>query len=139
MATKGSDFESTWRTLSSSFREIHTKNASKLSFEELYRCEYNLTLQKQGEELYNKVCEFEREWLGNDVCAGIVTAISPSLLVGDSVESTDMAMERIVAGDRFIVKLKEAWEHYELCMGMINDVLMYMVCSSPSPPPEFVI
>jgi cullin 3 len=36
-----------WAELSASLREIHTKNASKLSFEELYRNAYKLVLKKK--------------------------------------------------------------------------------------------
>ena len=43
------DFDSMWDVLASSLREIHTKNASKLSFEELYRNAYKLVLKKRGE------------------------------------------------------------------------------------------
>ena len=43
------DFENTWATIASAFTEIHTKNASKLSYEELYRHAYRVVLKKKGE------------------------------------------------------------------------------------------
>ncbi|KAK3076578.1 Cullin-3, partial [Teratosphaeriaceae sp. CCFEE 6253] len=49
------DFHTTWAILETAFGEIHTKNASALSFEELYRYAYKIVLKKKGEELYNRV------------------------------------------------------------------------------------
>lgn len=122
------DFETTWKTLSSSLREIHTKNASNLSFEELYRNAYKLVLKKQGEALYQKVKKFEEGWLSGVVRLKLKDLLSGSLLAGASkaaVGQTDN--ERRVAGEKFLRGLKEAWEDHNLCMNMITDVLMYMV------------
>ncbi|KAI6888625.1 hypothetical protein KC318_g15023, partial [Hortaea werneckii] len=38
------DFDQTWNVLEGAFKEIHTKNASALSFEELYRNAYKIVL-----------------------------------------------------------------------------------------------
>ncbi|KAI5297619.1 Bud site selection protein 6 [Ascosphaera pollenicola] len=56
-------FDAIWGKLAAAFQEIHTKNASKLSFEELYRAGYRLVLKKQGERLYDNVCNLEAEYL----------------------------------------------------------------------------
>ena len=61
----------TWRSLSTAVSKIYEKNASELSFEELYRCRqltslihmlhfrnaYNLVLHKHGDLLYNGIQE----------------------------------------------------------------------------------
>jgi len=61
----------TWRSLSTAVSKIYEKNASVLSFEELYRCRqltslvdmlhfrnaYNLVLHKHGDLLYNGIQE----------------------------------------------------------------------------------
>lgn len=39
----------------------------------------------------------------------------------------DQSNERRAAGEKFLSVLREAWEDHQLCMGMITDVLMYMV------------
>ena len=44
-----------WTSLRRAIDEIHNKNASVLSFEELYRNAYNLVLHKHGELLYDGV------------------------------------------------------------------------------------
>ncbi|PGH05013.1 hypothetical protein AJ79_06899 [Helicocarpus griseus UAMH5409] len=121
------DFDTSWDTLSSSLREIHTKNASNLSFEELYRNAYKLVLRKKGTDLYDRVADLEKDWLQNEVLQKVSAFVAPSLaLEGDAVDTLDQANERRVAGERFLLRLKEVWEDHQLCMGMITDVLMYM-------------
>ena len=122
------DFEAMWAELSSSLREIHTKNASKLSFEELYRNAYKLVLKKKGETLYERVKLFEQEWLGHEVRARINGVLSPAVLTGaGGAMGNTTVNEKRVAGERFLKGLKQAWEDHNLCMNMTTDVLMYMV------------
>lgn len=120
------DFEQDWKSLSSSLREIHTKNASTLSFEELYRNAYKLVLKKKGEPLYNKVKEFEQDWLANYVRPRILEELPPSLLAAHNGAQLS-ANERRAAGEKLLRSLKSAWEDHNLCMNMTTDVLMYMV------------
>ena len=128
------DFDSMWDVLASSLREIHTKNASKLSFEELYRNAYKLVLKKRGETLYIRVKEFEEEWLANQVQPRIIEELSQTLLLAISGSQTiATANEKRVAGERLLRALKQAWEDHNLCMNMTTDVLMYMVGKPPSP------
>lgn len=115
--------------LSSSLKEIHTKNASTLSFEELYRNAYRIVLLSQGDELYNRVKDLEKEWLANEVQKRVAAAVTPTLLLAkDPTDTQDQSSERRAAGEKFLRVLKESWEDHQLCMGMITDVLMYMVC-----------
>ena len=123
------DFDSMWDVLASSLREIHTKNASKLSFEELYRNAYKLVLKKRGESLYTKVKQFEEEWLANEVQPRIIEELSQTLLIATpETQTITTANEKRVAGEKLLRALKEAWEDHNLCMNMTTDVLMYMVC-----------
>lgn len=122
------DFDTSWNVLASSLREIHTKNASKLSFEELYRNAYKLVLKKRGETLYIRVKEFEEEWLANEVQPRIIDVLSPTILLLSSGGSSITTInERRAAGERLLRALKQAWEDHNLCMNMTTDVLMYMV------------
>lgn len=121
------DFEKTWPTIEAAFREIHTKNASKLSYEELYRHAYRIVLKKNGEQLYNKVHEFERQWLGSEVRAAIQQLLSPNLLVNAQSVGGTTTNERRVAGERFLKSMKQAWGDHRICTSMLADVLMYMV------------
>ncbi|KAI4216881.1 MAG: hypothetical protein LQ351_000830 [Letrouitia transgressa] len=119
------DFEREWKSLSLSLREIHTKNASTLSFEELYRTAYKLVLKKKGETLYDKVQEFEQHWLSDTIRPRILDQLPLNLLdhqAGSSLTSN----ERRLAGEKLLRSLKQAWEDHNLCMNMTTDVLMYM-------------
>jgi hypothetical protein len=130
-ATRHVDFEELWSVLASSLREIHTKNASTLSFEELYRNAYRMVLMTREEELYDRVKQLEQDWLCDEVQKRVTAAISPSLVIArEPTDAQDQSSERRAAGERFLAVLKEAWEDHQLCMGMITDVLMYMVCPS---------
>ena len=112
-------------------REIHTKNASKLSFEELYRNAYKLVLKKMGEQLYLKVKEFEEVWLVNEIRPQVLAELSPCLFIRHSGSAAiAMANEKRVAGEKLMRTLKRAWEDHNLCMNMTTDVLMYMVSRS---------
>ncbi|KAH8727905.1 Cullin [Phaeosphaeriaceae sp. PMI808] len=120
------DFENTWATIEAAFREIHTKNASKLSYEELYRYSYRIVLKKKGEQLYNKVHDFERDWLANQVRASIQQLLSPNLVADAQGAAVTSSNERRTAGEKFLKGLKQAWGDHQVCMSMLADVLMYM-------------
>jgi cullin 3 len=122
------DFEANWQKLAVSLRKIHTKEASVLSFEELYRNAYKLVLKKKGETLYYKVKEFEENWLAGEVQPRILEVLSPSLMFAATGAQTVITVnEKKAAGDKLLGALKEAWEDHNLCMNMTTDVLMYMV------------
>ena len=126
------DFDKTWGVLAASFKEIHTKNASELSFEELYRNAYRLVLKKMGEALYENVKSFEASWLADTVRVRIVGLITNSLAAED-VGSTGTAgpNERRVSGEKLLRGLRDAWDDYNICMNMTAQVLMYMVSLLP--------
>ncbi|EXJ82661.1 Cullin 3 [Capronia epimyces CBS 606.96] len=121
------DFDSIWTTLSTAFLEIHGKNASKLSFEELFRGAYKLVLKKKQDLLYDRVVQLEESWLRDHVRPRILSLITPTMTVG-SLEQTPGAQsnERRIAGERFIRAITDAFADHQLSMGMITDVLMYM-------------
>lgn len=125
--TEDVDFDSSWAVLSSSLHEIHTKNASSLSFEELYRNAYKLVLKKKGEPLYLNVTAFEKQWLIEVIRPRILAAMSPSLLNRHGVTDSTSAIEKRGAGELLLKSLKNAWDDHLLCMNMTTDVLMYMV------------
>ena len=122
------DFDSMWGILANSLREINTKNASSLSFEELYRNAYKLVLKKRGETLYLRVKEFEEEWLATQVQPHILTVLSSTLILGNAGGlAINTINEQRAAGEKLLRALKQAWEDHNLCMNMTTDVLMYMV------------
>jgi cullin 3 len=121
------DFETQWGILSSALREIHEKNASKLSFEQLYRASYKIVLKKQGDALYDRVKEYEEQWFGGMVMPGIRALITNNLVnitLGGISGTT--ANERRLTGEDFMKGLKSSWEDHNTVMNMTTDVLMYM-------------
>jgi cullin 3 len=126
-AASQDNFSSLWEILSSSLTEIHTKNASTLSFEELYRNAYRIVLMTRGPELYENVKKQEENWLRSTVQKRITDSISSTLIRAQAAtEIQDQSEERRAAGEKFLSAFKEAWEDHQLCMSMITDVLMYM-------------
>eukprot|EP01094_Clydonella_sp_ATCC50884_P028172 TRINITY_DN8371_c0_g1_i2.p1 TRINITY_DN8371_c0_g1~~TRINITY_DN8371_c0_g1_i2.p1 ORF type:complete len:738 (+),score=239.95 TRINITY_DN8371_c0_g1_i2:74-2287(+) len=95
--------EQTWKLLKHAIHEIHKKNASVLSFEELYRNAYNMVLHKYGDMLYAGLREVVHERL-REVAAGV------------SASNEENLLER----------LNDAWKDHKVSMLMIRDILMYM-------------
>ncbi|KAJ5653723.1 hypothetical protein N7490_000726 [Penicillium lividum] len=123
------NYDAVWAVLSASLTEIHTKNASSLSFEELYRSAYRIVLMQRGADLYNNVKEHEAGWLHGTVRKLVTQSISATLIRAQSQNASellDQSNERRAAGEKFLAVLKEAWEDHQLCMAMITDVMMYM-------------
>ena len=116
-----------WAILQSALREIHEKNASKLSFEQLYRASYKIVLKKQGDRLYDRVREFEEQWFGSQVMPAIRKQITSNLVnITLGGVSGTTANERRVTGEEFLKGLKASWEDHNIVMNMTTDVLMYM-------------
>ena len=58
-------------SLQLAIHEIYNKNASTLSFEELYRNSYNLVLYKRGDMLYDGVTDTIKQKAENSVLGNI--------------------------------------------------------------------
>ena len=122
------DVEATWLVLETAFQDIHRKNASKLSFEELFRNAYKLVLKKKQEDLYDRVCRFEEQYLRNSVRPRVNGYGTTAMQVGLEGQASDSnANERRMDGEAFMREVKTAFQDQQLSMGMITDVLMYMV------------
>ena len=95
--------DKTWKILRDAIHEITNRNASGLSFEELYRNAYNMVLHKFGDRLYN----------------GVVEEITAHL------EGVSAKVEK-AQGQEFLRELNARWANYCESMRWINDILMYM-------------
>lgn len=93
----------TWDALANAIDEIYNRNASRLSFEELYRNAYNLVLHKFGVLLYDGVTE--------KISAHLLETVQRLADVPDST-----LLEEIAA----------TWSEHQITMVMIRDILMYM-------------
>lgn len=93
----------TWEALARAIDEIYNRNASQLSFEELYRNAYNLVLHKHGVLLYD----------------GVSDKISSHLL--ETVERLTTVPDPSVLED-----MAHTWNEHQITMIMVRDILMYM-------------
>ncbi|KAK6533626.1 Cullin-3 [Orbilia ellipsospora] len=112
-------FDEAWGLLSEALQQIYERDASNLSFEELYRTAYKMVLKKHGDALYNSVNDLVKERLRR-VTATQLKPTRPTFAAGSS------AIERRESGNRFLASVKQAWEDHQLCLGMITDILMYL-------------
>ncbi|CAD7698288.1 unnamed protein product [Ostreobium quekettii] len=95
--------EQTWKVLEDAIEKIHNHNASKLSFEELYRNAYNMVLHRFGDKLY----------------MGLINTLTYHLhKIAAVVESAH--------GESFLRELKNRWDEHQKSTQMIRDILMYM-------------
>ncbi|KAK0667345.1 Cullin [Cercophora samala] len=120
-------FDQCWATLQSAMTDIHNKNASKLSFENLYRASYKITLVKRGEDLFNKVKEFETEWFHKHIIPGVDELVRNNLPSIALIQmTTSSSHERREAGERLLRGIRKIWEDHNTSMNLIADMLMYL-------------
>jgi cullin 3 len=93
----------TWEALANAIDEIYNRNASQLSFEELYRNAYNLVLHKHGTLLYD----------------GVSDKISLHLL-----ETVERLQD--IPDSSLLEEIALTWNEHQITMIMVRDILMYM-------------
>ena len=130
------DLEEAWDVIKNSLREMHTKNASALSFEAIYRQAYKIVLKKQGSILYERVQDLERNWLRDDVRCQLKELIAPSLLPKEQASGHEaFANERRHDGEKYMKAVKQAFEDHQVVMNMATDVFMYLVSAGKAKRP----
>ncbi|ORZ07297.1 Cullin-domain-containing protein [Lobosporangium transversale] len=112
-AAAESHFESTWSTLANAITTIHEQKAYTLSYEEVYRCGYNLVIHKCGERLYNGTKELIEKHLMSEAESKIV----PILGIADTSPSE---------GVQVLKAIQRLWKHHVTCLLMISDILVHM-------------
>ncbi|KAB8345989.1 hypothetical protein FH972_023041 [Carpinus fangiana] len=121
------DFEETWANVASCLQQMHTKNASHLSFEVIYRWAYKIVLKKMGGTFYDRFQAFERKWLDETVRPNLETLLSPAFTsTTHSTEVPATVNERRIAGETFLRGLTDAFADHQQVMNMTTDVFMYL-------------
>jgi len=105
--------------------DIHNMNASNWQYEQLYRVGYKVVILKKGPELYERIKDFERKWLRENVMAKLLDFITPEF-VATLESATTSANERRQLGQKLLRSLRDTWVDHETSMNMIADILMYM-------------
>lgn len=98
-----SQAKKTWSSLQCAIDEIYEKNASSLSFEELYRNAYHLVLYKHGDLLYNGLQE---------------------TIIKKTIEKSEKLL--LFQDDNILDVISKMYDEHKTIMGMIKDILMYM-------------
>jgi len=130
--------QNTFASLASAMDEIHNRNASTLSFEELYRNAYNLVLHKHGGLLYEGV----QERLGMHLRRSGLTLVrlaredsaassggkasAASLLLPGGSGGALMAVVGSRDQYRLLEELASCWKEHRITMVMVRDIFMYM-------------
>jgi cullin 3 len=118
-----SEAAAVWDVLAGAIDEIYNRNASQLSFEELYRNAYNLVLHKHGALLYEGVTAKLSSHLAATVeklaatSSSTTTSSSSAFTSASSSSTTDV---------RLLEEMARAWREHTITMIMIRDILMYM-------------
>ncbi|KAL2137022.1 hypothetical protein VTI74DRAFT_10498 [Chaetomium olivicolor] len=127
LSRDSSEFEPCWDILKSALTDIHNKNASRLSFENLYRASYKIVLRKKGQLLYDRVKAFEEEWFRDHVLPRISELVSSNLVSIALIQMPgSSAHERRETGERFLRGIRSTWEDHNMSMNMVADILMYL-------------
>jgi cullin 3 len=96
----------TWEVLANAIDEIYNRNASQLSFEELYRNAYNLVLHKHGTLLYEGVSDKLTSHLLKTV-ERLAEVAESSLLEEVSSTWSEHQVRRIIVLDALRIEEKE--------------------------------
>jgi cullin 3 len=127
MGRDKSEFEPCWELLKGALTDIHNKDATQLSFENLYRASYKIVLHRKGQQLYDNVKSFEEAWFRNHILPGVVNLITGNLINVALQNSPGMsAHERRETGERFLRGIRTTWEDHNTSMNMVADILMYL-------------
>ncbi|KAL2270270.1 hypothetical protein VTJ83DRAFT_2454 [Remersonia thermophila] len=121
------EFEPCWELLKGALTDIHNKNATDLSFENLYRASYKIVLFRKGHLLYEHVKSFEEAWFRNHVLPAVNSLVSGNLInVALQNSPGTSAHERRETGERFLRGIRNCWDDHNTSMNMVADILMYM-------------
>ncbi|KAI9224761.1 Cullin [Blastocladiella britannica] len=131
--------------VTSATRVIYTQSASTLSFEQIYRNAYQLTLARRGDQLCSALIATLSELLKatvDDRLAPLITDLSfpvPSTTSTDADAApsstasawTVASPESLAAlgGDQgrlFLATVLGVWDHFVTTMKLVSDVLMYL-------------
>jgi cullin 3 len=124
---------STFQSLASAMDEIHNRNASTLSFEELYRNAYNLVLHKHGNLLYEGIterltvhlrgCGLKLVRLQRDQSSA---AAGKNNTGGTNITNSNGSSSNDLLQYRLLEELSKSWTEHRITMVMVRDIFMYM-------------
>lgn len=144
LSSNSVDPNESWKLLQVAIHDIQTKNASKWSFEQLYRLAYNLVLSKNAQYLYNHVHDEIVKHLEDNIRIQLQSFIIEKsdhdnmntddidAYIGMERDENHMNKEtvpsKISKGDSAeILKLfNKIWDDHLISVWLISQVVMYM-------------
>ena len=115
--------QQTFSSLASAMDEIHNRNASTLSFEELYRNAYNLVLHKHGSLLYEGVQDRLAMHLRHSGGKLIVVAREES--VANNVISTSSSNNGVYSSGgsyKLLAEMGNCWKEHRITRRPVYDL-----------------
>lgn len=121
--------EESWKVLQAAIHDIQSKNASKWSFEQLYRIAYNLVLSKHGQFLYSHIHDeivknleentrVQLESIMLEKCNNIRSNNNANAFDQNSMSKLDAA--------KILSLFNTLWDDHLICIWLISQVGMYM-------------
>lgn len=101
------------------FDNIHSRKTSNLSFENIYRNTMKIVIKKRGAKLYERVAEFERMW----IIENLVPEVRALAQDGVWSSASEQLSKRVSA---LLKHIDDQWKHYRLSANMICDCLMVL-------------
>lgn len=126
------DPNESWKLLEVAIHDIQNKNASKWSFEQLYRLAYNLVLSKNAQFLYNHVHDEIVKHLEENVRTQLESLIiernEQSMVHASATKAdgeSDLTLSKSDSAE--ILKLfNKIWDDHLISVWLISQVVMYM-------------
>ncbi len=121
--------------------EIHNRNASTLSFEELYRNAYNLVLHKHGNLLYEGITErltvhlrgcglklvrLQRDQSSAAAVSTTAAGGGKNNTGGTNITNNNSSSSNDLLQYRLLEELSKSWTEHRITMVMVRDIFMYM-------------
>lgn len=127
------DPNESWKLLQVAIHDIQNKNASKWSFEQLYRLAYNLVLSKNAQYLYNHVHDEIVRHVGDSIRIQLESLISEKYSNNSNKDNDKTTVDTIntlninKSDSAEILKLfNKLWDDHLISIWLISQVVMYM-------------
>lgn len=127
------DPNESWKLLEVAIKDIQNKNASKWSFEQLYRLAYNLVLSKNAQYLYNHVHDEIVKYLEDNVRKQLESLIikkeeQQNMNASDMRGDDDLPDHVIRKSDaaEILNLFNKVWDDHLISVWLISQVVMYM-------------
>lgn len=117
-----------WKLLQVAIHDIQNKNASKWSFEQLYRVAYTLVLSKNGQFLYKHVHDEIVRHLDENITTQMETLILEKCIDLDSDEKMNHEKLPLNKSDsaEILTLFNKLWDDHLISIWLISQVVMYM-------------